>query len=89
MAIARLLSTVALGLALVVGGSNFVKPDVSLQHIVPAFDYLAAWFVLVGFSYLFFGIETRGRSIGEIGQNLALNRRPSVGSAPDSSLDRV
>jgi putative MFS transporter len=78
-----------LGLALVVGGSNLVKPDVSLQHVVPAFAYLSAWFVLVGFSYLFFGIETRGRSIGDIGQNLASNRRPSVESAPDSSLDRV
>ncbi len=51
-----------LGLALIVGSANVIKPDVSLDAIVPAFTYLAAWFALAGAVYLFLGIETRGRS---------------------------
>src|SRR3954467_3022942 len=50
-----------LGLALVVGSSNVIKPDASVENIMPAFLYLASWFVLAGAVYLFLGIETKGR----------------------------
>jgi MFS transporter, putative metabolite:H+ symporter len=34
-----------LGLALIVGSSNFVKPDVPLTQIPTAFLYLGGWYV--------------------------------------------
>jgi len=60
-----------LGLALIVGSSNFVKPDVPLSQISTAFFYLGAWYVLAGVVYLFLGIETKGRSIEQIDRDLA------------------
>ncbi len=60
-----------LGLALIVGSSNFVKPDVPLSQIPTAFFYLGAWYVLAGAVYLFLGIETKGRSIDQIDRDLA------------------
>jgi MFS transporter, putative metabolite:H+ symporter len=65
-----------LGLALVVGSSNVVKPEATLGAIQPAFLYLASWFVLAGAVYLFFGIETKGRSIEAIDRDL--KRLPAV-----------
>jgi MFS transporter, putative metabolite:H+ symporter len=59
-----------LGLALVVGSSNVVKPEATLDAIQPAFLYLASWFVLAGAVYFFLGIETQGRSIEEIDRDL-------------------
>ena len=59
-----------LGLALVVGSSNVVKPDATLDAIQPAFLYLAGWFALAGAVYLFLGIETKGRSIEQIDSDL-------------------
>jgi MFS transporter, putative metabolite:H+ symporter len=60
-----------LGLALIVGTSNIVKPEASVAKIVPAFFYLAAWYALAGIIYYFFGAETRGLSIEEIDRQLA------------------
>ena len=59
-----------LGLALVVGSSNVVKPEATLDAIMPAFLYLASWFVMAGAVYFFLGIETQGRSIEEIDSSL-------------------
>ena len=59
-----------LGLALVVGSSNVVKPEATLGAIQPAFLYLASWFALAGAVYLFLGIETKGRTIEEIDRSL-------------------
>jgi len=59
-----------LGLALIVGSSDVIKPQASVAKIVPAFLYLAAWFGLAGIVYGFFGMETKGRSIEEISAEL-------------------
>ena len=59
-----------LGLALIVGSSNIVKPEASVAKIVPAFIYLGAWYVIAGIVYVFFGLETRGRSIEQIDSEL-------------------
>src|SRR3954447_1031423 len=68
-----------IGLALIVGTSNIVKPEVTIAAIVPSFIYLAAWSALAGVAYAFIGFETRGRSIEEIDDQLAKAReRPSV-----------
>ena len=60
------------GLALIVGSSNYLKPDVPLPEIPLAFVYLGCWFLMAGFVYYVFGIETRGKSIEEIDRELAV-----------------
>jgi len=55
-----------LGLALIIGSSNFVKPEATLEGIIPAMIFLAFWAVLSALAFLFIGIETKGRSIEEI-----------------------
>ena len=68
-----------MGLAMIVGSSNFVKPDVPLDAIPMAFVYLGGWFVLAGLVYYFLGIETRGKSIEQIDRELEANgRQPSL-----------
>ena len=73
-----------LGLALIVDSSNVAKPDASAAMIVPAFVYLATWYLLAGVVYFFFGIETKGRSIEEIDRELAPARvaRPLTFHSP-------
>lgn len=63
-----------LGLAMIVGSSNFVKPDVPLDAIPLAFVYLGAWFALAGVVYYFLGIETKGKSIEQIDKELGVAR---------------
>jgi putative MFS transporter len=60
-----------LGLALIVGSGNYLKPDVPLSQIPLAFLYLGCWFLMTGAVYYFFGIETRGKSIEQIDRELA------------------
>jgi putative MFS transporter len=59
-----------LGLALIVGSSDIVKPEASVAKIVPAFFYLAAWYALAAIVYGAFGMETKNRSIAEIDREL-------------------
>src|SRR5215218_4956394 len=59
------------GLALIVGSNNYLKPDVPLPQIPTAFVYLGCWFLMAGIVYYFFGLETKGKSIAEIDKELA------------------
>lgn len=59
-----------LGLALIVGSSNVIKPEASVEKIVPAFIYLGAWYALAGIVYGVLGIETRHRTIAQIDREL-------------------
>lgn len=61
------------GLALIVGSSNLITPQAMLPAIVPAFIYLASWYVLSGLVYGVLGIETRGRSFAEIDKMLEVS----------------
>lgn len=70
-----------LGLAMIVGSSNIIKPEASVAKIVPAFIYLGAWFALAGIIYCFFAVETRGLSIEEIEKEIAKPPRREVGTA--------
>jgi putative MFS transporter len=65
-----------IGLALIVGSSNIVKPDVTIAAIVPCFLYLGAWSALAGCAYVFIGFETKGRSLEEIDEGLVVGRSP-------------
>ena len=58
------------GLALIVGSNNYLKPDVPLPQIPLAFVYLGCWFLMAGCVYYFFGLETRGKSIEQIDREL-------------------
>jgi len=60
-----------LGLALIVGGGNFLKPAASVTAILPAMFFLAFWAALAAVAFLILGIETKGRSIEEIDATLA------------------
>ena len=55
-----------LGLALIVGGSNFVKPAATVGAMIPAMYFLAFWAALAAVAFVLLGIETKGRSIEEI-----------------------
>jgi len=59
-----------LGLALIVGSSNFIDPTAMLSAIRPAFLYLGSWYALAGLAYGIFGFETKGRSYDQIDQIL-------------------
>jgi MFS transporter, putative metabolite:H+ symporter len=68
-----------LGLALIVGSSNYVKPELTLDAIFPALLFLAFWYAQAAVVFAFLGIETRGRSIEEIGSALdAAPMRPAA-----------
>jgi MFS transporter, putative metabolite:H+ symporter len=58
------------GLALIVGSGNYLKPDVPLPQIPTAFAYLGCWFLMTGVVYYFFGMETKGKSIEQIDREL-------------------
>jgi len=60
-----------LGLALIVGSSNLVKPSVPVPQIPTAFLYLGCWFLMAGVVYYFFGLETQGKSLEQIDKELA------------------
>lgn len=66
------------GLALIVGSSNFLHPAAMLPAVVPAFIYLAFWYVLAGVAYGIIGIETKGRSYAEIDELL----QPQLSAKP-------
>jgi putative MFS transporter len=59
-----------LGLAMIVGSSNVLKPEASIAALTPAFMFLGAWYIMAGVVYGFFGIETRGRSFESIEDEL-------------------
>jgi putative MFS transporter len=60
-----------LGLAIIVGSNNLVKPNVPVPQIPTAFLYLGCWFLMAGAVYYFFGLETQGKSLEQIDKELA------------------
>lgn len=60
-----------LGLALIVGASNPVNPAANLKGLLPAFAFLAAFYLFGALIYAVLGFETRGRSIEEIDRTLS------------------
>jgi len=76
-----------LGLALIVGSSNYVKPEVTLEELFPALLFLAFWYGQAGLVFALLGLETRGRSIEEI--NSALDSRASTSRATPERIAAV
>ena len=63
------------GLALIAGSSDVVNPGASIAALAPGFIFLACFGVLAGLAYLILGIETRGKSIEEIDDELRTKGR--------------
>src|ERR1700738_955771 len=59
------------GLALIVGSGNYLKPDVPLPQIPTAFVYLGCWFLMAGAVYYLLGLEPRGKANKKIEKELA------------------
>lgn len=70
-----------LGLALIIGSDNFVKPDASVAAIPTAFIYFAGWYLLAGIVYAVFGMETKGRSFESIESTLEAETKSDASPA--------
>ena len=66
------------GLALIAGSSNYVKPEVTYDVLIPGFLYFAFWYVLGALAFWLIGMETRGRTIEEIDAEMS---RPAAAPA--------
>jgi putative MFS transporter len=66
-----------LGLALIVGSSNYVSPKVTVDALFPALLFLAFWYGQAGLVFALLGIETKGRSLEEIDSTLGNATAPS------------
>ena len=49
-----------LGLALIVGASNFINPEATVDAIIPAMLFLAFWAALAALAFLFLGHRDQG-----------------------------
>src|SRR2546425_4663190 len=65
-----------LGLALILGANDLIKPAANVDALGLAFLYFASWYVLGIIAYWFIGFETKGRSFEEI--DAALTGPPPV-----------
>jgi putative MFS transporter len=71
------------GLAVIAGSTNFVTPKATLAALVPAMNYFAFWYLVGAAAIWFIGIETKGRTIGEIDGTLKAS--PGVGSSTEAA----
>jgi hypothetical protein len=53
-----------------IGASDVIKPQATVDAIVPGFLYFAAWMAVCGCAFLWFGFETGTRSLSEIDAEL-------------------
>jgi putative MFS transporter len=60
-----------LGLALVIGSSNYITPKATLDQIFPALLFLAFWYGQAALVFLFLGIETKNVSIEQMDSQLS------------------
>jgi putative MFS transporter len=72
-----------LGLALMIGASDVIKPQATVDAIVPGFLYFAACMALCGCAFLFFGFETGRRSFTEIDATLGAGAEDGQRAAAD------
>jgi putative MFS transporter len=69
-----------LGLALIIGAGDLIKPAANLKSLELAFSYFAFWYVLGALAFWLIGIETKGRTFEEMDSTLGRSALiPSVG----------
>lgn len=69
-----------LGLALILGAGDPIKPTPNMASLGPAFTYFACWYILGAVAFWLIGFETQGRSFEEMDAALTKPTR-SVGRA--------
>lgn len=68
-----------LGLALVIGTSDYVSPKATLGAILPALLFLAFWYGQAGLVFLFFAVETKNVSIENMEETIGGDaRKPAL-----------
>ena len=67
-----------LGLALILGAGDLIKPAPNLASLGAAFVYFAAWYVIGILAFWFIGFETKGRSLEEIDGTLSTRARTAT-----------
>jgi len=70
-----------LGLALILGAGDPIKPAPNLAYLGPAFTYFACWFIPGAVAFWLIGFETKGRSFEEMDVTLTKPTQ-SLGRAP-------
>jgi MFS transporter, putative metabolite:H+ symporter len=60
-----------LGLALIIGAGDLIKPAANLESLGLAFSYFAFWYVLGALAFWLIGVETKGRTFEEMETTLA------------------
>jgi putative MFS transporter len=71
------------GLAVIAGSDNFVSPKATLDALIPAMNYFGFWYFVAAAAIWFIGIETRGRTIGEIDSTLTASTEVEL--APEAA----
>src|SRR5262249_641590 len=66
-----------LGLALILGAGDLIKPAANLASLGEAFTYFSCWYVVGIIAFWFIGFETRGRSLEEIDGTLSARAQAS------------
>jgi len=64
-----------LGLGMIVGSNNLVKPEASVTDLLPAFGYFAAWYALCGLAFMILGFETRAKNLELIDAEIESRRQ--------------
>jgi putative MFS transporter len=70
-----------LGLAMVIGTSDYVSPKATLDAIFPALLFLSFWYGQAALVFLFFAVETKNVSIEEMEGAIGGGARSGVGGA--------
>jgi putative MFS transporter len=65
-----------LGVGLIAGSSDPIEPEATIDAMVPAFLYLAAFSLLVGIGFLSTRLEPHGRDLESIGAELTEEAAP-------------
>jgi putative MFS transporter len=68
------------GLAVIAGSDNFVTPKATLDALIPAMNYFGFWYLVAAAAMWFIGIETKGRTIGEIDNTLTASHTEELAS---------
>lgn len=71
-----------LGLALILGSSNLVRPEASTHDLLPAFCYFGAWYLLSAVMFVTLGFETKGRSLERLEREIESQRREVADPVP-------
>jgi MFS transporter, putative metabolite:H+ symporter len=75
-----------LGLALVIGASDYVSPKATMNSILPALLFLAFWYGQAALVFLFYAVETKNISIEDIDRTLTVGgQKPALAAVTNAA----